>query len=120
MGGTCGAAQLWWAGGRRVCSFRPPVVMGPCFRRDDSKGPSECVILRCDPLAMLLSMTGDGLSAPVDLSGCLKIESGVLSSPRKAGTHTPRPPSVNGWSTALFVTHRGWHGTPLSAGTTVS
>src|SRR5260370_108811 len=85
-----------------MCAIPPPNQSPPpcyittgwflhgLFRRDDGKGPSECVILRCDPLAMLLSMTGDGLSAPVDLSGCLKIESGVLSSPRKAGTHTPR------------------------------
>src|SRR5260370_6210522 len=26
-------------GGRRLCSLRTPVVMGPCFRRDDSKCP---------------------------------------------------------------------------------
>src|SRR5258708_11086063 len=103
-------------GGRRLCSLRTPVVMGPCFRRDDSKGDAECVIVRCDRLAMLLSMMGDGLSAPVDLSGCLKIESGVLSSPRKAGTHTPRPLWVNGWSTALFVTNAGGYGSLLSQG----
>src|SRR5258708_31522813 len=53
---------------------------------------------------MLRSMLGDGVSAWADLSGCLKIESGFLSSPRKAGTHTPRPLWVNGWSTALLVT----------------
>src|SRR5258707_9280931 len=81
-----------------------------------SKGPSECVILRCDPLAMLLSMTGDGLSAPVDLSGCLKIESGDLSSPRSTDAHTPRPLCCNGRSTALFVTNAGGYGSLLSQG----
>src|SRR5258708_8582468 len=60
----------------------------------------------------LLAMTTLGLNC----LGCLKIESGVLSSPRKAGTHTPRPLCVNGWSTALFVTNAGGYRTLLFSG----